>query len=311
MGISSRKNGSRKGKGGQKGGGARGLDKDNVSFDLVPNRSLKFDVLNRRVIGAKRKSGVAKASQARVKLANEYKKRSKAGSFQDLRFGDTAARFSRERVKRSSRKDKYRLTDDAKDAAFTHGGKAIGKDYEDDGFDGFEDAEGENIGRDMTEMHFGGGSDDAAEDALREYQIYGGGGGGGGGGGSDLADLYGADDGLKEYKERKLERKKDKTEQVRVFDKADEDFDSLRSLLSFRGTRREGRGRDDEGRDDELDDYDALVRGVAFERKAKAGDRTKTEEEVRGLRLRLRSALLLLLLLLPQPRSQLTPPQTI
>ncbi|GMH68325.1 hypothetical protein TrRE_jg8544, partial [Triparma retinervis] len=261
-------------------------------FSVRPNKKPKFTVVNRRVKGGTRK--VRDRDSERSPLSKEYAARNKSGAFVDRRFGEGKAgvsrdevmmqRFAKERVKRS-KKDRYNLSTRPSED-ITHKGKVVGEDYKDDG-ELFQDSDDEGTGLDKadTEMHFGGGRNGQKEDP---YGMY-------GGGGRTLKDIYGSnerrdglDDVIKMSKIRKMERQREKEEQVEVFEGVDEAFGDLRGLLGFRDKgadrdkerERKKRVREGEEEPEEDDDYEQMARMFAFEKKGAATDRTKTQEEV-------------------------------
>jgi len=230
------------------------------------------------------------------------------------------ARLVKERTKRSKRSAKYSLNDndddnDGNDNVLTHKGKAVNKltaaERDDDVLlsdddDVYGDREAQLLD---TDLHFGGGafglknSKNAGNDA--EYNPYGPAPAAAGAGSTTMADLYSQrklelDDIVKRRKLIKLERQKSKERQVEVFSGMDESFRELTGLLKFRDKGEEARKeaealrvrresginarkgtQDGESEGDEMEDWDQEMKQYQFmERKVKAADRTKTDDEI-------------------------------
>ena len=261
-------------------------------FDRFANARKKHEVVNRRVKGEDRNVGRAhkKALEARKsRLVEDFQSIKKSNSFADRRFGEADAdlsledkmflRFQKERVKKARNSSLFNLDSGEQDFVMTHKGQVLGEDNaadEDWRSDDDDDGNGK-LGKEVVNsLHFGGGlvprrggerDEGSAEgeqgrktrlDALQEIVM--------------------------KSKLHKMQKKEAKEEQETEREKLDKDFQSLvsSSALEFRPTKRQ-RGYDEDqsaGGTGEWDDYDASLRAMAFEAKARPSDRTKSAEEL-------------------------------
>ncbi|GMH82023.1 hypothetical protein TrST_g3243 [Triparma strigata] len=267
-------------------------------FSIRSNKSQKFSVLNRRVHGSHRDTSrsTSKSLSSRSSLSAEYKNRNSSNKFKDKRFGvndgslstDTVMleRFKRERVHQSKKANKYNL---APSIPITHKGEKMNsKKALEDTLD-FDDSDDEkvvgNLDKADTQMHFGGGS---LGKRIREQNPY------GSTEPKTLSEIYAGrvselDDVIRMSKVRKMEKRKMKEEQAEGFEGVDSAFDELRGLLNFRDNgvekeeermrRKRVRLGEEEGDDNDL--WESEVKMLAFEKKSKASDRTKTIDEIR------------------------------
>ena len=269
-------------------------------FDRFANARKKHEVVNRRVKGEDRNVGRAhkKALEARKsRLVEDFQSTKKSNSFADKRFGEADAdlsledkmflRFQKERVKKARNSSLFNLDGGQQDFVMTHKGQVLGEDNaadddwrsddDDDGGGGGNGKLGKEV---VNSLHFGGG--------LVPRR----GGAGAGDEGATAGDgelgrktrLDALQEIVMKSKLHKMQKKEAKEEQETERDKLDKDFQSLvsSSMLEFRPTKRQRGYDEDQGAGDngEWDDYDASLRAMAYEAKARPSDRTKSAEEL-------------------------------
>ena len=219
--------------------------------------------------------------------------------YNNRRFGEQDAdlsleekmflRFQKERVKKARNSSLFNL-DSGDSEKLTHKGRVLGEgNFDDnDGHSSDEDEKG-TLDRDVVNsLHFGGGMVAKVGGAASRDGIYG-----------PPSDAGNETDGQMPRKNRldalqeivmksklhKLQKKEAKEEQEGEREKLDAAFEGLvsDSLLKFRPTGRD-RGEDAEefstGNSADFGDYDKSLRAMQFESKARATDRTKTDEEL-------------------------------
>ena len=185
-------------------------------------------------------------------------------------------RFQKERVKKARNSSLFNLDGGDEEFVLTHKGEVLGENnVGDDDWRSDDDDDQAGLGRDVVNnLHFGGGliasqrnnnydnSDDAAPV-----------------GGAPKSRLDALQEIVMKSKLHKMQKKEAKEEQENDREKLDKEFQSLvsNSVLEFRPTKRD-RSEDNNGA--ELDDYDAMLRTMAFETKVQPSDRTKSAEEV-------------------------------
>ncbi|EGO02218.1 hypothetical protein SERLA73DRAFT_104611 [Serpula lacrymans var. lacrymans S7.3] len=258
---------------------------------------LKHDVGGRKIkgaIGHPAQSKQAGIEQRKRTLLKEYQEKGHAGGMIDRRFGENdptmsvedrmLERFTRER-QRSSKASAFNLQDEEE---LTHYGRSLSMldDFDNVGLhvdDEDEDDERQIGGEVVKHTHFGG-FDDEDEDDEKE--------------GDESERKKSKAEVMAEVmaksKEHKLRRQMEKEQGENIRHQLDQDFDTLKSLLYAPdpsstgsnsiplGVSRKPLPQDNattEERPIEVD-YDQQVRELAFEKRAKAKDRTKTEEEI-------------------------------
>ncbi|KAM7449136.1 nucleolar complex protein 14 [Porites harrisoni] len=248
----------------------------NNPFEIHTNRR-KHDILGRNLKHDKGLPGISrsKAIKKRQKtLLVEYKQKNKANMFIDRRFGEydekmtleekMMKRFTMEKKHHHERRGKYRLEDEE----LTHLGQSLGE------IDKFDDVllsdDDDNVDHnqddvdDVKELHFGGfltkkktadNLSDKDEDKHKSRKEI-------------------MEEVVAKAKIKKHERQMAKEETVNLTDKLDQDWKSLRNLMSNKGLHSA------EIPATKSDDYDIAVRQLAFEIKGKATDRLKSEQEL-------------------------------
>ncbi|KAG7399595.1 nucleolar complex protein 14 [Phytophthora boehmeriae] len=259
-------------------------------FDVRSNSTKqKHEVIGRRVKGAGRNVGAARAEAERKRhktLGAEFKARNRSNVFRDKRLGEQdptlsmedkmMARFQTERKRKLRNASAFALHDsdseqEDDDSLFlTHkGAKITDDDYDrlntDAPLEDEDDSEeGRRVDRDIVDkLHFGGGKGDA--DAPEE-----------GTDGKRKTHKEVMQEVMMKAKLYKAERQKNKSSQEDATDKLDEGFADLRGLLEFRPTRANGKEILPK---EPMDDFDKLTREFAFEAKAKATERRMSPEE--------------------------------
>ncbi|KAF9514135.1 hypothetical protein BS47DRAFT_1343462 [Hydnum rufescens UP504] len=278
-------------------------------FDVKVTK-LKHDVGGRNVKGVVGRPALSKQAgleQRKKLLLPEYERRGRAGGVIDRRFGENDStltpeermleRFTKER-QRASRGVEFNLEDDED---LTHYGQSLSAL---DDFDGtglaLEDPEdkGQIDSETVKQVHFGGFKDEDAEDEDEDGQPP-----------RKKTKAEVMAEVMAKSKEYKYQRQLAKEQDDEVRGEMDREFNSFRDLLfgqkidpSSSGSNAVPLGKrntngsastlpsdpsnvDDENpsgsapADDELD-YDQTVRQLAFDKRAKPTDRTKTEEEL-------------------------------
>ncbi|KAK9464642.1 nucleolar protein 14 [Lipomyces arxii] len=237
-------------------------------FDLKLNRSKHGDILGRNVQGAVGKPGLSKQigeENRRNTLKREMERRNKIGAVIDRRFGENDStlssedkmleRFTRERQSRSAKSSLFNLEDDPDayaDDLLTHYGQTLALDDE------------ATLGEDVRGLKRKESGD---EDEDEEYNA--------------PEKKRSKNEVMKEViaksKMYKHERQKAKEEDLEVIENLDADLNGLRSLLAQTSSTVAVKAVSVEDRDVE---YDANVREMTFDKRAKPSDRTKTEEEL-------------------------------
>ncbi|KAI5982665.1 Nop14-like protein [Pisolithus albus] len=240
-------------------------------FDLKVTKP-KHDVGGRKVKGVlgrptqSRQTGIEQRERT---LLKELEERGRVGGIVDRRFGENdpsmsleermLERFTRER-QRTSKADMFNLEDEEE---LTHYGQSLSKvnDFDDFGIpmdddDDDDDDEGDRLADNQEEPT----SKKSKKDVMAEV--------------------------IAKSKEHKLRRQMEKEEGENIRHQLDQDFDSLKSLLYVSDPSPPEDALDNSAetsvpdeKDDSLD-YDKQVRELAFDKRAKPKDRTKTEEEL-------------------------------
>ncbi|KAJ3556799.1 hypothetical protein NM688_g1821 [Phlebia brevispora] len=255
---------------------------------------LKHDVGGRKITGVTGKPAQSKQAgieQRKKTLLKELQDRDRAGGIIDRRFGENdptmtpeermLERFTRER-QRASKGEAFNLEDEDE---LTHYGQSLSKldDFDNVGLGFDEEEEEEQIDkRTVQRSHFGGFDDeeeDDDEDGQPERK-------------KSKAEVMA--EVVAKSKEHKFMRQAQQEEDENLRHELDQELDSLRSLLyaADPGATAEPVGEDApeaeshptttlnvEDRHEDKE-YDQFVRELAFEKRAKPKDRTKTEEEL-------------------------------
>ncbi|WFD44677.1 nucleolar complex protein 14 [Malassezia psittaci] len=240
----------------------------------------KNDVLGRKVKGTTGRPGASKSNAIqlrREKLLPELDARHRSSSFVDRRFGEynpnlsledkMLQRFTSERQNRTNKASLFDLNDDDEIGAepgLTHYGQSLsGLDAMPDVM--HDDDDQDNIDPYQTQQHFAGFEEGHAErnknDVMKEI--------------------------IAKSKLAKAERQKAKDADDEMRMELDEELGDIRSLLY---TRRDPELEEDSpeqeakqaeaSNDDKSEAYDAFVREMAYERRAKPQDRLKSAEEL-------------------------------
>ncbi|KAH7887461.1 Nop14-like protein [Phlebopus sp. FC_14] len=259
-------------------------------FDVKVTK-LKHDVGGRKVKGAVGRPAQSKQAgmQQREKtLLKEFEERGRVGGVVDRRFGENdpsmsleermLERFTRER-QRMSKAAAFNLEDEEE---LTHYGQSLSKldDFDDVGLPMDEDDEEESqLDRETVKhAHFGGFNDEEGPEEDEEP-------------GRKKSKAEVMAEVIAKSKEHKMLRQMEKEKEENIRHQLDQDFDSLRTLLyapdptlnesaaiPLGGTVGSLGNKQEDGKD--ALDYDKQVRELAFDKRAKPKDRTKTEEEL-------------------------------
>ncbi|KAF9025892.1 Nop14-like protein [Hymenopellis radicata] len=262
---------------------------------------LKHDVGGRKlkgVTGKPAQSKMAGLEQRKKTLLKEYQEKDRAGGIVDRRFGENdpsmsledrmLERFTRER-QRASKGVAFNLEDEDE---LTHYGQSLSKmdDFDDVGMvldeEEDDDAQGRRIlnssqiAREIVQKtHFGGFDDDEEDEESEEPPRK-----------KSKAEVMA--EVMAKSKEHKLMRQMDREKEDAVRHELDDEFASLRDLIFAPVASTSAIAKDDVPINETtaLDplkdlvvqnaDYDQHVRELAFDKRAKPKDRTKTEEEL-------------------------------
>ncbi|KAG6335951.1 hypothetical protein ID866_3140 [Astraeus odoratus] len=258
-------------------------------FDVKVTK-LKHDVGGRKikgVMGRPAQSKQAGMQQREKTLLKEMNERGRVGGVVDRRFGENdptmsleermLERFTRER-QRASKTSAFNLEDEEE---LTHYGQSLSKfdDFDDIGIpmDEDDEDEGQLDHETVQRTHFGGfgdqedGKSDEPTRKKSKAEV--------------MAEV------IAKSKEHKLRRQLEKEKEENIRHQLDQDFDSLKYLLYAPDPSLTGNealpliGTLDSSEpkvanDSDALDYDKQVRELAFDKRAKAKDRTKTEEEL-------------------------------
>ncbi|EPQ58971.1 Nop14-like protein [Gloeophyllum trabeum ATCC 11539] len=256
-------------------------------FDVKVTK-LKHDVGGRKikgVVGKPAQSKQAGIEERRRTLLKEYETKNHAGGVVDRRFGENdpsmsleermLERFTKER-QRASKGDLFNLEDDDADMELTHYGQSLSKldDFDGAGLALDEDEDEETRGQIDSETvkaaHFGGfddeeegeGADGEPPRKKTKAEV--------------MAEV------IAKSKEHKYRRQAEKEEDQSLLHELDADFDALRTLLASSNIPEDKEKPVSEllGTSARDAEYEQVVRELAFEKRAKPKDRTKTEEEL-------------------------------
>ncbi|KAK9377225.1 nucleolar protein 14 [Lipomyces chichibuensis] len=246
-------------------------------FDIKTTRQKHGDILGRKVQGAVGKPGLSKQigeENRRRTLKKELERKNKVGAVIDRRFGETDStmtpeekmleRFTRERQARSSRSSTlFNLEDDdLYDAGtLTHFGQSLSLDHDD--FDSGNPVSANDDNSDLKRRspvpNYTSDESDIEEPERKKSKN------------EVMKEI------IAKSKMYKHERQKAKEEDLEAIESLDSELNDLQSLLfQTSASAQPGSVPEDAERDTE---YDANVREMVFDRRAKPSDRTKTEEE--------------------------------
>ncbi|XP_015758520.1 PREDICTED: nucleolar protein 14-like [Acropora digitifera] len=278
-----------------KGGGRQ---TKNNPFEIRTNRK-KHDILGRKLKHERGLPGISrsKAIKKRQKtLLVEYKQKNKANLFIDRRFGEydetmsleekMMKRFTMERKHQHESQSKYRLEDEE----LTHLGQSLGEinkfedvqlsddddDYNDIN-DGAEDVKELHFGGFLTKKNPDGKPSDSNEDKPRSRKEI-------------------MEEVVAKAKMKKYERQKVKEEAVAMTNKLNQDWRSVMKLLPQKACNRleseKELAKEEQERSEKLeglnshetssskaDDYDVIVRQLAFEAKATDDDDVDDDDD--------------------------------
>ncbi|KAH7931164.1 Nop14-like protein [Leucogyrophana mollusca] len=264
-------------------------------FDVKVTK-LKHDVGGRKIKGVAGRPAQSKQAgivQRERTLLKELEERGRAGGIVDRRFGENDAsmsleermleRFTKER-QRTSRGATFNLEDEEE---LTHYGQSLSKldDFDNVGLpmdDDGEDEEQGQIDRDIVKKtHFGGFDEDGDDVVQGEEEPE-----------RKKSKAEVMAEVIAKSKEHKMRRQLEREQGDNLRHQLDQDFDSLKALLyapdpSSTGSNSIPLGSANSALPlkpsthvvDEMD-YDTQVRELAFDKRAKPKDRTKTEEEI-------------------------------
>ncbi|EJD53655.1 Nop14-like protein [Auricularia subglabra TFB-10046 SS5] len=241
---------------------------------------LKHDVVGRKLKGVTGKPSTSKQAGLELRkktLLVEHAQKHHAGGIVDRRFGENnpdmtpeermQERFTKER-QRTAKLNAFNLDDDEE---LTHYGQSLGKidDFDTTGL-ALEDDDEADGGLDRLTVardHFGGFGEERDEEAEDDDQPE-----------RKKTKAEVMAEVIAKSKEHKYMRQMNQEKQEAERQQLDDDFDDIRALL--------GGGKPDEfkaqqAKSAETDkDYDQLVRDLAFDKRSKPSDRTKTEDEL-------------------------------
>ncbi|OBZ70498.1 putative nucleolar complex protein 14 [Grifola frondosa] len=256
-------------------------------FDVKVTK-LKHDVGGRKIAGTMGRPAQSKQAgmeQRKKTLLKEYEDKDRSGGIVDRRFGENdptmnpeermLERFTRER-QRASKGVAFNLEDEDE---LTHYGQSLSKldDFDNVGL-GLDDDEDEESGqldhKTVQQSHFGGFDDEDEDDedgepARKKSKA------------EVMAEV------IAKSKEHKIMRQTQQEEDENLRHELDAELDSIRSLLYVpapSATTPDEASMSQPAASGVIEkhdqDYDQLVRELAFEARAKPKDRTKTEEEL-------------------------------
>lgn len=260
-------------------------------FDKFANPRKKHEVLNRKVKGEDRNVGRArgKAVESRKKrLLDDYKASKKSNTFTDRRFGEDDPSMSLEEknflrlqkeTQHSSKKYSSIFNLDEDNEVLTHGGSVLGASNIQDSSWVDEDAQDDNLNKDVvSSLHFGGG-------LVRKE-------GGDATSTEPKTRLEALQEVVMKSKLHKMEKKESKDHQEDERARLDREFEELLSgsVIKYRPSKGEA-GYDPAlddvkeggvgGKTDKVaSDYDVALRTMAYEAKVQPADRTKCAEEL-------------------------------
>ncbi|KAA8904514.1 hypothetical protein TRICI_005459 [Trichomonascus ciferrii] len=245
-------------------------------FDVKVNRQ-KHEVLGRTVQGSKGRPELTKQMEEenrRQAFRAEKSRRNKAGGILDRRFGEQdknmtleekmQERFTREMQTRSSKGSLFDLDDDEdEDDEFLSYGQSLSlkDDFDGTGLSADEDDEEIKQIR-QKRMQLRDDADDEAEEPVRKKSKQ-----------EVMKEV------IAKSKMHKLERQQAKEEDLAIIEELNEDGNIEELYRELSGLNRKSLDQKKVVGGDDAD-YDKEVRSLAFEKRAKPADRTKTTEEL-------------------------------
>lgn len=232
----------------------------------------KFDVLNKNVVGAKGRPGISKAKGTAVRAKSiipELNRRGRQGEFIDRRFAQRDSnisseekmlqRFTRERLRKNKKKSAYNLNEADEDYSssltLTHRGRRLDEDGAifDSDISG-SDLDSGNDGELDAVNNFGGSNQDGTKSKSEIMQEV-----------------------IAKSKLHRYERQKVKEENAALCADLDEEFNSIVGSLMARSEE----AKQSAAPAGKEDDYYESIKQMAFDKRAKPSDRTKTDEELK------------------------------
>ncbi|XP_077594125.1 nucleolar protein 14 isoform X2 [Stigmatopora nigra] len=249
----------------------------NNPFEVKINRK-KFDVLGRKgkhdvgLPGVSRSKAINKRKNT---LLKEYKMKNKNSKFIDRRIGEydvkmppeekILQRFAMERQRAHEKKNLYNLNEEDE---LTHFGQSLSEmeKFTDMASSDDESDEKGVLSAELTASHFGGGgllrkktpgenADDSSSKAKSRQEL--------------IEEL------IHKSKQEKRERQVVKEEAQVLTEKLDEDWKSVQALM----VRKKPKDQQEDEKP-KIDEYDKMVRELAFEMKAQPSEKLKTAEEL-------------------------------
>lgn len=254
-------------------------------FDVKVNRQ-KHEVIGRTVQGSKGRPELTKQMEEenrRKAFRAEQSRKNKAGGILDRRFGEEdknmtleekmQERFTREMQTRSSKGSLFDLDDDEDedDGFLTYGQSlSLNDDFDSEGLGAEDDDDEIKQIREKRMKMRDGMADNGDEEEEEEEE-------------GEPARKKSKQEIMKEViaksKMHKLERQQAKEEDLAVIEELNEDGNIEELYRELSGLNRKSQDQKKTGGDNDAD-YDKDVRSLAFERRAKPADRTKTAEEL-------------------------------
>ncbi|EEB08498.1 U3 snoRNP protein Nop14 [Schizosaccharomyces japonicus yFS275] len=253
------------------------LDKIHSDFNRFDRQYTrqKFEIINKKTKGTEGRPGISRGVGEEIRkrtIGEKLKRKNRTGAIVDRRFGENNPLLTPEEkmLQRFSLEQKRQLASSeltlADEEVLTHGSRPLSElETLDDHArsDDDMDMDGEIVRR----AHFGGFDEDEEEDE---------------GGERKKTKHEVMQEIIAKSKRYKAERQAEKEQLEEEREKLDEEMDDIQSLLSnyARETRKSA------GKEVKLEPtkedvrYDAFVREMVFDRRARPSERTKTEEEI-------------------------------
>ncbi|XP_013815540.1 nucleolar protein 14 [Apteryx mantelli] len=249
-------------------------------FEVKVNKQ-KFNILGRKtkndvgLPGVSRSKAIKKRTQT---LLKEYKEKEKSNVFKDKRFGEyntkispeekMIKRFTLERQQNFGKKNIYNLNEDEE---LTHYGQSLAEiEKLNDIIDSDSDTEERGtLSAELTAAHFGGGGGllrkkvSSGQEVEEEEKP------------KSRKELI--EELIAKSKQEKQERQTQRESALELTEKLDNDWKEIQTLIARKTPKSEKKDKEEKTKPDE---YDMIVRELAFEMKAKPSDRMKTEEEL-------------------------------
>ncbi|KAI7870935.1 nucleolar protein 14 [Spinellus fusiger] len=257
-------------------------------FEIKVNRT-KFQVVGRTVKGTSGKPTLSKQigeDNRKKNLLSEMKGKHRVGGIIDKRFGENnpfltpeekmLERFTKEKQRNARSGGSMYNLDDDDEINLTHYGQSLGDmdDFDDAGLELSDEEENGQLNRSIvSKMHFGGFEGEKKEEEGDRHKSK----------NEVMKEI------IAKSKLHKHERQNAKQEDEAMRQDLDEELDDIRSLLSTKPSARKPLPSQnlmfakvifkEKEEDNSYDDYDKALRDLANDKRARATDRTKTEEE--------------------------------